>query len=175
MTLQEFVSKYNGTRVGDGQCVALVKQYEQEVLGLTPQAVGNAHDYYDNFYNQPFLYNNFDRYTYNGTNLPSNGDIIVWSTAVGGGYGHIAIVYQNVTSSNFVSFDQNWNTPLRCKIENHTYRNILGWLRKKGSSPSPEPPDPGPEPPSPTPSFTKKTKFKWVLYARKLRNDKKAK
>lgn len=164
MTLQEFVNKYNGTKVGDGQCVALVKQYEQEVLGLTPQAVGNAHDYYDNFYNQPFLYNNFDRIEYTGGNLPSVGDIIVWSTAVGGGYGHIAIVYRNINSSNFTSFDQNWNTPLRCNIEQHNYNHILGWLRKKGTTPDP---DPGPEP-EPTPDENKK-KFPWVLYSRKLK------
>ena len=70
MTLQEFVNKYDGTKVGTGQCVALVQQYELEVLNLTPQAVGNAHDYYDNFYNQPFLYENFNRITYTGNNLP---------------------------------------------------------------------------------------------------------
>ena len=40
----------------------------------------------------------------------------------------------------------------------------------KYSGTSPEPPDP-PEPP--TPGEKKKTKFKWVLYSRKLRNRRK--
>lgn len=138
MTLDQFVNLYNGTKVGDGQCVALVKRYEHDVLGLVPQSVGNAHDYYDNFYNQPFLYNNFVRITYTGSNVPNIGDIIVWNTNYGGGNGHIAIVYENITSSSFTSFDQNWNIPLHCEITNHNYKNVLGWLRLKGSVP-PEP------------------------------------
>lgn len=135
MNLQEFVNTYNGTTVGGGQCVALIKQYEQDVLGLVPQAVGNAHQYYDDFYEEPFLYENFDRISYNQNNLPQIGDIIIWSTAVGGGFGHIAIVYENITNTTFTSFDQNWNTPLKCAIENHKYNNILGWIRKKGTTP----------------------------------------
>ena len=70
MTLLEFVNLYNGSKVGDGQCVALIKLYESEVLGLTPVAVGNAHAYYDDYENQEFLNKNFDRITYNGTNIP---------------------------------------------------------------------------------------------------------
>ena len=141
MNLQEFVNTYNGTKVGSGQCVALIKQYEHDVLGLVPQAVGNAHQYYDDFYDKPFLYENFERITYNQNNLPQIGDIIIWSTAVGGGFGHIAIVYENITNTRFTSFNQNWNTPLKCAIENHNYNNILGWIRKKGTTP-PSPPSP---------------------------------
>lgn len=157
MTLNQFVEKYNGTKVGDGQCVALVKQYEQDVLDLIPQAVGNAHQYYDDFYDEPFLYENFDRITYNGSNVPNIGDIIIWSTAVGGGYGHIAIVYENISSSSFTSFDQNWNTPLVCNIENHNYNNVLGWIRKKGIVP-------------PIPTIKKKSKFPWAALTNRIRN-----
>lgn len=157
MTLQEFVNTYNGTTVGDGECVALVKQYEKDVLGLTPQAVGNAHQYYDDFEEQPFLYNNFDRITYNGSNVPNVGDIIIWSTAVGRGNGHIAIVYKNISSSSFTSFDQNWNKPHKCTIENHNYDNVLGWIRKKGIIP-------------PIPITKKKSKFPWAALTNRIRN-----
>lgn len=157
MTLQEFVNTYNGTTVGDGECVALVKQYEQDVLGLTPQAVGNAHQYYDDFEEQPFLYNNFDRITYNGSNVPNVGDIIIWSTAVGGGNGHIAIVYENISSLSFTSFDQNWNKPHKCTIENHKYDNVLGWIRKKGIIP-------------PIPITKKKSKFPWAVLINRIKN-----
>ena len=53
-----------------GQCVALIKQYESDVLGLTPQAVGNAVDYYRNFYNTPFLYDNFTLTDYTSGAVP---------------------------------------------------------------------------------------------------------
>ena len=70
MTLTEFVNTYTGVQVGDGQCVALIKQYESDVLNLTAQSVGNAVDYYRNFYNEPFLYNNYNLITYTGTEIP---------------------------------------------------------------------------------------------------------
>lgn len=70
MTLTEFVNTYNGASVGDGQCVALVFLYQSEVQGLTPEPVGNAVDYYRQFYNTPFLYNNYNLITYTGSELP---------------------------------------------------------------------------------------------------------
>lgn len=157
MTLTEFVNLYDGTKVGAGQCVALIKQYEQEVLNLTPVAVGNAHQYFDNYENEEFLYTNFDRITYDGTNKPEIGDIVVWSTVVGQGAGHVAIAYYNIEESSFISFDQNWNTPLLCQLETHTYNNVLGWLRYKGQIPEPQP------------VMIEKKKFPWQIFTRKIR------
>lgn len=143
MTLTEFISKYNGTKVGDGQCVALIKQYETDVLGLTPVPVGNAHQYFDDFENQPFLYNNFQKIPFQN-NLPIEGDIVVWNTNVGSGAGHVAIAVNNINEETFNSFDQNWNTPLLCSLETHTYNNVVGWLR-------------------PNTNITKKSNKKWLL------------
>ena len=151
MTLTEFVNRYNGTTIGSGQCVPLILQYEQDVLGLTPTPVGDAHEYYDNFYNTPFLYNNFDRITYDGTNMPQIGDIVVWNTNVAPPYGHVDIAYENITTSRFTSFSQNWTTPLICELINHNYVNVSGWLRPKVT------------PPTPTPT-TRKNKFNFVLF-----------
>lgn len=135
MTLQEFVNTYNGTKVGSGQCVALITRYEADVLNLTPTPVGDAHHYYDNYYNTPFLYNNFDLFTNNGNNTPQVGDIVVWNTNVAPPYGHVDIAYSNISLSGFTSFSQNWSTPLQCSLVNHSYNNVSGWLRKKGISP----------------------------------------
>lgn len=135
MDLGTFVNTYNGTRVGTGQCVALIKQYESDVLGLTPQAVGNAHDYYDNFENTPFLYNNFTKIPRNGSNTPQPGDVVVWNTNVGDGYGHIDIAYMNISTQSFTSFAQNWNSYKKCSIDSHTYNNVSGWLRPNNATP----------------------------------------
>jgi hypothetical protein len=137
MTLDQFVNTYNGTTVGSGQCVALINSYEAQVLGLTPQAVGDAHQYYDDYYTNPFLYNNFNRYTYNGSNKPEKGDIVVWNTNVAPPYGHVDIAYSYITSTNFTSFSQNWGTPLECSLVSHSYANVLGWLRAKNIPPTP--------------------------------------
>ena len=151
MTLQEFVNRYNGTTVGSGQCVALITRYESDVLGLVPQVVGDGHQYYDDYYTNPFLYNNFDRYTYNGNNQPQAGDIVVWNTNVAPPYGHVDIAYSNISSSGFTSFSQNWGTPLTCSLVNHDYTNVSGWLRLKTT------------PPTPTPS-SRKNKFNFILF-----------
>lgn len=136
MTLQEFAERYNGTTVGSGQCVPLITAYEAEVLGLTPQVVGDAHKYYDDYYTNPFLYNNFDLFTYDGTNMPSVGDIVVWNTNVAPPYGHVDIAYSGINSAGFTSFSQNWGTPLQCSFVIHNYVNVSGWLRLKGSTPT---------------------------------------
>ena len=151
MTLNEFVNTYNGTTVGSGQCVPLILQYEGDVLGLSPTPVGDAHEYYDNYSNTPFLYNNFDRYTYDGTNKPEVGDIVVWNTNVAPPYGHVDIAYSNISSSGFTSFSQNWGTPLECSLVNHNYTNVSGWLRLKSPTP-------------PTPGYIKKTNFNFILF-----------
>lgn len=132
MNLTQFVNTYNNTTVGTGSCVALIRKYEEDVLGLVSQAVGNAYDYYSNFYNEPFLYNNFDRYTNDGVITPQIGDMVVWDTNQGGRYGHIAIAHSNISSSGFTSFDQNWTPNISC-LESHTYTNVAGWLRPKTS------------------------------------------
>lgn len=156
MTLNEFVNTYNGTTVGSGQCVALILQYEEDVLGLTPTPIGDAHQYYDDYYSNPFLYNNFDRYTYDGANKPKKGDIVVWNTNVASPYGHVDIAYSNITNNHFTSFSQNWTTPLTCELIYHNYSDVSGWLRKKEPTP---------------PISTKKGTFNFVLfgYQNKLR------
>lgn len=63
----------------------------------------------------------------------------MWNGNVGGGYGHIDIVIENISENGFTGFDQNWNTPLKCNIESHSYSNVYGFLRPR-TSPGPIPP-----------------------------------
>lgn len=157
MTLQEFATLYNGTTVGNGQCPALVNLYMDEVLGITPGYFGDAHNYYDDYENSTFLRENFIRIPY-GTQLPEVGDIVVWNTNVAPPYGHVDICYEDIDSSNFTSFSQNWGTPLECSFVEHNYTNVLGYLRFRHI--------PGDY------SFYHKG-FNWVLYTNKIRNRRK--
>ena len=68
--------------------------------------------------------------------------------------GHVAIAYQSITQNNFISFDQNWNAQ-EGELITHTYNGVLGFLTPKATPPAP--------------SFEIKTKFKWALYANKIR------
>lgn len=69
-------------------------------------------------------------------------------------FGHVAIVYDNINSSTFESFDQNW-TVQEGQLVTHDYNHLLGFLRFNGT------------PPTPVDFIT--SKFKWILYANKLR------
>lgn len=155
MTLTEFVNTYLGVEVGTGECVALIKQYESDVLGLIPESVGNAVDYYRNYSTTPFLYDNYILTTYTGSELPNVGDIAIWDETYGGGYGHVAIVYSNINSSSFISFDQNW-TQRKGELITHTYAHLLGYLTPRTPIP-------------PTPADYTFSKFNWAIFTKRIR------
>lgn len=165
MTIDGFVLRYNGTTVGDGQCVALIKAYERDVYGFTEYyGLTYAYEWYTQYFNNQGLQNHYDIYSV-GDGLPSKGDIIVWSNATGGGAGHLEIVLSDISPTGFTSFGQNW-IPNTCAITNHTWNHVLGYLKPKGS-PGPEPPGPGP---GPTPGESGKGKnYKRWLYSNKTK------
>jgi len=139
MNLDDLIEQNDGKQVevagsanAKFQCVDLANLYIRDVLGLPiiewtnakdfPSKAGDAYDY---ILNTPEA-------------IVKRGDIVVWSGYVGGGCGHIAICIQDGELNSFVSFDENWSTPLRCKIEAHTYLYVKGWLRSKGGNMSNE-------------------------------------
>lgn len=138
MTLNQFISKYKGKTKGYpsskyyyGECLSIVKWYIKEVFGINPppSGVNAAYGYWTNFPSP--LPTKFTKIAYKSGRKPKAGDIIIWGTGVGKS-GHIAIVYNNITTSSFNSFDQNWGGQA-AHIQKHNYNGVLGWLRPKGS------------------------------------------
>ena len=131
MTSQEFFDKYNGKYIDyDGyygyQCVDLYRQFVKEVYGCQQSPpISGAAKVWDT-YNKDF----FTRISNGPVNYPNRGDIVIWNTKAGGGYGHIAIA-MDAASMSFNSFDQNWPTGSRCHKQPHNYTNVLGWLTPK--------------------------------------------
>jgi len=63
--------------------------------------------------------------------VPQDGDICVWNTTKGGGYGHIAVVYSDQQNVHMMTcLEQNW-IPLKVSIQEHDYKDVLGFLRPK--------------------------------------------
>jgi len=125
MTLQDFINQYDDTYLEfDGafkyQCQDLAKAWEAE--NGWPVISGNALNVIDNA----------DKNFYDVVNIPQKGDIVVWGAGVGP-YGHIAI-YVVGNADSFTSFDQNFPIGSPCHLQNHTYKNIIGYLRPKGVS-----------------------------------------
>ena len=135
MTFADFLTKYNGKYIDfDGyygaQCMDLMHQYCLEFLGISDHSVlaaPCAKDVYNNF---STIKGNelFEQIGNTPTGVPQDGDIMFWNT---GTYGHVAIFLEG-TISTFNSFDQNWPVGSPNHIQNHTYSNVLGWLRFKG-------------------------------------------
>jgi len=122
LSLDEFIAKYDGDYVDvDGmfssQCKDLFSAYNSEVVGNPNYVWGNANQLWDN---APSEY-------YTKESIPQKGDAVIFSIPP---YGHVAIYIEGNTSS-FTSFDQNFPIGSPCHLQNHSYKNIIGYLRPK--------------------------------------------
>lgn len=138
MTYDEFVSAYNGKATDyDGaygaQCVDLIKMYLNKVFGIKPGSWGNAKYYWLNFSKHSELTKNFTKIENTASFVPQAGDIMVWNGNVGGGSGHVAICTGEGNTSEFYSYDQNWNGKAMHKVK-HDYDDVYGVLRPKNQS-----------------------------------------
>jgi len=134
MNLDEFIKKYDGkflevagSAYAKNQCVDLANGYIRDVLGLPIIEWTNACD---------FPEKGGDKYEYienTPLGVPEKGDLIIWGASLNGGYGHIAVFVEGGVGS-FRSFDQNYPTNSPCHIQGHYYKNVIGWMRKKGTT-----------------------------------------
>lgn len=130
MTLNEFITKWNGKKVDvDGvygnQCTDLTKQWLKELGYDVSGAWGNGKDWDKNSSKDDLQW-----IANTPAGVPSEGDIMVFG---GGSYGHVSIFIDGDTNS-FRSFDQNWPSGKLepCSIATHKYTGTLfvkGWLR----------------------------------------------
>ena len=63
--------------------------------------------------------------------IPQVGDLVVFSKEIGGIAGHISIATGEGDTNSFKSFDQNFGIDKHCRIVDHTYSAVLGWLRPR--------------------------------------------
>ena len=126
MIFQELMELCNGNYIetagttAKNQCVDLANAYIRSVLKLPIIEFTNAKD---------FPSKGGDDYVWipnTPTGVPEEGDLVIWS----GTYGHIAI-FIGGDASRFISFDENYPTGSPCHPQEHTYTNVLGWMRPK--------------------------------------------
>lgn len=141
MTLQEFISTYNGKGVDfDGvygnQCVDLMNQYLHDVCSIpNPIQVFPGATALQIYHNANKA--NFQKITNTPTGVPSPGDIIFWEEYPGliSSAGHVAIFISG-DADQFISFDQNFPTQEDASgngigfahQQNHNYVGVIGWL-----------------------------------------------
>ena len=136
MTFEKWVSQNLGKSIDyDGvygvQCVDLVKHYIKNVLGVKPESIGNAIEYYNKRKTSEYLTKNFKWIDNTAEFIPKKGDLCVFTSRSGNG--HISVATGEGTTSYFYSYDQNFP---RAKHEpmtlvKHSYTSFLGVLRPK--------------------------------------------
>lgn len=139
MTYDKWVKQNIGKGIDyDGtygvQCVDLAKHYIKNVLGITPQSIGNAIEYYNKRKTSEYLTKNFKWIDNTAEFIPKKGDLCVFTSK--SGHGHISVATGEGTTSYFYSYDQNFpkakHEPMT-KIK-HSYTSFLGVLRPKNQA-----------------------------------------
>lgn len=135
MTLNQFVTKHNGTKVDfDGyngaQCVDLVRQYWQDVGGIKEHtgpctSTGGAKDLYNDYMKMPLEKKYFERLGPKVDILPN--DVAVWGS---GEYGHTAIVL-GILGKDLIVFEQDGFKQDGAKINLRGLTGLLGVLRRR--------------------------------------------
>lgn len=127
------------------QCVDLMHDYIQEVLGVSRASHnirGNAYDIYAGIplTGKTISYGGvtvkLTKIPNTPTGVPQKGDIVFWNKSSSNGYaGHVAM-FVNGNASTFTSIDQNWiNASTRgskAALVSHNYTSgggVVGWLR----------------------------------------------
>ncbi len=103
----------------DGECVSLVQQYLNKVFGIQFQAHGNAKDW---AYNIP---DGFSKLSFD-TPL-ERGDILVYGSNYGGGYGHLGLI-----DVNWKFYDQNGCKSRAIGYRDNPFSGYICILRHNG-------------------------------------------
>ena len=136
-----WMNSKNGTTIYDGgsQCVAAFNSY------LRIWGISNPISKYPvNYAYQIFNYNAPDDWQkISGSGNYQVGDVVIWNSSVGGGAGHVGMVYS--TSGGTVKiFDQNYVTKNVCGIHNIAQTSaIIGVFRPPLGNNLPDPVDLG--------------------------------
>ena len=139
MTYDKWVKQNIGKGIDyDGaygvQCVDLAKHYIKNVLGITPQSIGNAIEYYNKRKTSEYLTKNFKWIDNTAEFIPKKGDLCVFTSK--SGHGHISVATGEGTTSYFYSYDQNFpkakHEPMT--LIKHSYNSFLGVLRPKNQT-----------------------------------------
>ena len=137
MTIQEIHSKFdqmlsehNGQlwEVEDptnrDQCFDLALGW-CDYLGIPREAIRHLNA--SQIWTQPLdvTLQHFDYIPNTPSGTPQKGDIVVF----GGVVGHVSVANGEGDNNTFTSFDQNFPLGSSCHLQNHDYKNVLGWLR----------------------------------------------
>jgi cell wall-associated NlpC family hydrolase len=117
-----------------GQCVQFIRYLLRDFYKKSqwrPRA--GAADFWNSYDTDTNIKIHFEKIPNTPDFIPQEGDIVIWNKNKGGGYGHIAVVYGDKQSvKKMTCLEQNWK-PLIVSIEEHDYKDVLGFFRLRES------------------------------------------
>jgi hypothetical protein len=127
--LEQFEQKYFNSKVRDGQCVALLRQYWEEVYGIPHTgSVEGAYDLWTTYETNPKLQQYFQKIE----GRPTSGDAAIFSPIKTNQYGHIALVVSAEDSWMNV-FEQDGINAQYAHPNKWTWERYVGALRPRGN------------------------------------------
>ena len=142
MNLQEFVEKNSGKVVRDGQCVALYRQYIQDVWQLPPLeglgedggADGLFYRYNKDVGPRSRQYLELHQY-YAAIQIPKPGDVVIFKASPTNRWGHVGIFVEMIETKMRI-FEQNGIAAMSGRTDGAflglwDFDRVLGWLRKR--------------------------------------------
>ena len=139
--LKAFVERHRGQQVRGGSCVQLFRQYIEEVWKLPPLEGlgedGGAEGLFLRYYTDvgPRSRQHLERITFNNTNHPQPGDVLVYRATETNRWGHVGIYIEpTVATGTHVIFDQHGfgsQAVHGAQLRERGADNLLGWLQKK--------------------------------------------
>jgi len=143
MTYDQFFKKYNGQQVERedssnlNQCFDLAFAFCDE-NNIPRSSIRHLHaDEIWNFASDETT-KYFELIANSPTGVPQANDLVIWSKLVGPS-GHVAIASGKGDTNTFTSLDQNWSSIQHAREVLHNYNGVLGWLRIKNLTPTPQP------------------------------------
>jgi len=133
MNKKIFVKQRMGKRIGDGQCVALIRDYITNVLLIKDkiELVSSAKEFWDgSSYERPFQELFFRRIP--KTEKGKKGDIVVFGSSNSNKHGHVGIfLKENSLKKTVILFDQDGIRDNYARIREYDRNKIIGFLRKR--------------------------------------------
>jgi hypothetical protein len=134
ISFDAFIEKWNGRYIeyadpnSPYQCMDLMFQYNDEVLGIVGFGAPTAYEAYLKGDSR------FDKIPNTGTNLPQKGDLVFWRQTDDNWVnkaGHVAMFIEG-DRNRFSSFDQNWPAGSPSEVVEHRkWEWVAGWLHPK--------------------------------------------
>lgn len=129
ITVDDFIRLFNGhwcdwDGVAGNQCFDMANYYSWAIGGQPFYGTGakdiytQAGTFYTQIPNTP-------------TAVPQKGDIVVWSGALNGGWGHVGVSTGVGDINTFQVLEQNDPTNKSCQLKTYNYGYVLGWLHPK--------------------------------------------